>query len=207
MKKFLIFVMAIATTVSSITPTNARPTDRIYTLSGTIVKFSAAENAKAVTVSINGIENDVIKITLEGFNGEVFYEEAVSKTPRYLKKLMLSDLETGIYKLVVRKNFTKTIQPFELTETGVNMNASELSEKLLPVVRQNGKMVDVNYLSSSNTDVTVRIYDNEGKLVFEDTKSKVTAFSKRFDLSKLTGGVYFMEVLAGEETQYATLNL
>ena len=207
MKKFLFFVLAIAITVSNTTPTNARPTDRIYSLAGTTVKISAVENAKAVTVSMSGIQNDVVKITLEAANGDVFYEEEVTKMLHYSKKFMLADLETGTYQLVVRKNFTKTIQPFVLTENGVNLNSAELTEKLLPVVKQKGSTVDVNYLSSSPGKVIVSIFDNEGKLVFEDVKSGVTSFAKRYDLSKLFGGVYFMEVSAGGEIQYATLNL
>ena len=207
MKKFLILVLVIVASVANSVLVNALPIERIVTLSGSTVKIFADQNTRAVTVSITNIQNGDVKVSLENVQGQVFYEEAVSKTPRYSKKLMLSQLENGAYRLVVIRNFSKTVQPFAITDNGVTMNAADLKEKLLPVVHQKGNSVDVSYLSEVLTDVSVRIYDNEGKLVFEDTKPNVTQFAKRFDLTKLSGGAYVMEVRAGDETQYTALNL
>ena len=206
MKKFLILVLVIAASVAHINRINALPLERIVAAVGSTVKISADQNTKAVSVSITGIQGEV-KVSLESAQGEVFYEEEVFKTPRYSKKLILSQLENGAYRLVVKRNFSKTVQPFVITDNGVTMNAAELKEKLLPVVHQKGNAVDVSYLSEVAIDVSVRIYDNEGKLVFEDTKPNVTQFAKRFYLNKLFGGAYVMEVRAGDETQYTTLNL
>ena len=207
MKKFLVLVLVIATSVAHTTLLNAFPTEGIFAAVGTTVKISADLNTKAVTVSITNVQNGEVKVTLESAQGEVFYEEEISKTPRYSKKLMLSQLENGAYKLIVKRNFSKTVQPFVITDNGVIMNAGELKEKFLPIVHQKGNAVDVSYLSEVATNVFVRIYDNEGKLVFEDTKPNVTQFAKRFDLTKLSSGAYVMEVSAGDETQYTTLNL
>ncbi len=206
MKKLLILVLVISASVAHTTPINAFPLERIVASVGSTVKISADQNTKAVSVSITNIQGEV-KVSLESAQGDVFYEEEVLKTPRYSKKLILSQLENGAYRLVVKRNFSKTVQPFVITDNGVTMNAAELREKLLPVVHQKGNVVDVSYLSAVATDVSVRIYDNEGKLVFEDTKPNVTQFAKRFYLTKLYGGAYVMEVRAGDETQYTTLNL
>ena len=207
MKKFLILVMAIALTLSNTTPVKARNMERTFELLGSTVKISAEENAKAVTVTISNIQDEVVKISLESESGAVFFSEEVTKTPRYAKKLLLTELEDGAYKLVIRKSLTITAQPFVLTDAGVKLNNSDLNVKLLPVVKQKGTFVDVNYLSPSTTSVNVIIYDNEGKTVFEESDNKVTKFSKRFDLSKLPTGIYFMEVTAGGDTQYTNINL
>ncbi len=207
MKNFLIFVLAIALTFSNTTQTIARSVERNYVLAGSIVKISADENVKAITVNINNIQNDVVKVSLEGSDGTVYFTQEISKTARFAKKLNLSQLENGAYKLVVRKNLTKTTQPFQLTETGVQLNENERKDKFLPSIVQKGNMVDVNCLASNYTNVFVRIYDNEGKLVFENSNYVVFQVQKRFNLSNLPAGTYVVEVAAGDEVQYATLNL
>lgn len=207
MKNFLVFVLAIALTLVNTTQTIARSVERNYVLAGTTVKISADENVKAVTVNINNIQNDVVKVTLEGNDGTVLFTEEVSKVGRFAKKLNLSQLESGSYKLIVRKNLTKTIQPFDLTDTGVQLNENERKEKFLPAIFQRGNMVDVNCLASNYTNVYVRIYDNEGRLVFENANYVVFQVQKRYNLSNLPAGAYVVEVVAGDEIQYATINL
>lgn len=207
MKNFLVFVLAIALTLVNTTQTIARSVERNYVLAGTTVKISADENVKAVIVNINNIQNDVVKVTLEGNDGTVLFTEEVSKVGRFAKKLNLSQLESGSYKLIVRKNLTKTIQPFDLTDTGVQLNENERKEKFLPAIFQRGNMVDVNCLASNYTNVYVRIYDNEGRLVFENANYVVFQVQKRFNLSNLPAGAYVVEVVAGDEIQYATINL
>lgn len=207
MKNFLVLVLATALTLINTTQTIARNVERSYELAGTTVKISADENAKALTVNIINIQNDVVKVTLEGADGSVLFTEEVSKVAKYAKKLNLSQLESGSYKLIVRKNLTKTIQPFELSETGILLNSSERKEKFLPSIIQKGNSVNVNLLASNYTNVFVRIYDNEGRLVFEDANYVVFQLQKRFDLSRLSSGAYVVEVAAGDEIQYATLNL
>ena len=207
MKNFLVFVLAIALTLVNTTQTIARSVERNYVLAGTTVKISADENVKAVIVNINNIQNDVVKVTLEGNDGTVLFTEEVSKVGRFAKKLNLSQLESGSYKLIVRKNLTKTIQPFDLTDTGVQLNENERKEKFLPAIIQRGNMVDVNCLASNYTNVYVRIYDNEGRLVFENANYVVFQVQKRYNLSNLPAGAYVVEVVAGDEIQYATINL
>ena len=207
MKSFLVFVLATALTLVNTTQTIARSVERNYVLAGSTVKITADENVKALTVNINNIQNDVVKVSLEGNDGTVYYTEEVSKAARYAKKFNLTQLENGNYRLVVRKNLTRTTQPFELTETGVQLNVSERNEKFLPNIAQKGTSVDVSCLLSNYTNVFVRIYDNEGRLVFEDANYVVFQLQKRYNLTHLPTGAYVMEVVAGDETQYSTLNL
>ena len=207
MKNFLVFVLATALTLVNTTQTIARSVERNYVLAGSTVKITADENIKALTVNINNIQNDVVKVSLEGNDGTVYYTEEVSKAARYAKKFNLTQLENGNYRLVVRKNLTRTTQPFELTETGVQLNVSERKEKFLPNIAQKGTSVDVSCLLSNYTNVFVRIYDNEGRLVFEDANYVVFQLQKRYNLAHIPTGAYVMEVVAGDETQYSALNL
>ena len=207
MKTFLGLALATTLAFTNVPQTMARDVEHNYTLSGTSVKISADENVKAVTIILNNIQNDVVKVTLENNDGTILFDESVSKTAYYSKKLNLSQLETGSYRIIVRKKLDKTIQPFELTSEGVQLNESERKVKFLPFVSQKGYTVNVNCLTSNYTNIFVKIYDNTGKLVFEDANYMVFQLHKTFNLSQLAEGTYIMEVVAGDESEYTTVKL
>jgi len=207
MKTLLSIALAATLTFTNATQTLARDTENHYILSGTTINISADENVKSVTIKLNNIQKDVLNISLENTEGTVFFTESVSATAQYAKKFNLSQLEAGSYRIVIKKNASKTIQPFELTNKGVELNQSERKEKFLPSVVQKGSSVRVNCLTSNYTNIFVRIYDNVGKLVFEDANYVVFQLHKTFNLSQLPEGTYIMEVVAGDEIEYTTVKL
>lgn len=185
----------------------ANTSERTIDLAGSKVKIVAAANTKALTINIDNLSLDAIEISIEDANSDVLYSETAKNVSTYAKRLNLTQLEVGKYKLVIKKNLVKTIQPFELTETTIVMTETERKEKFLPNIAQKGTKLDVNIMMSKYDNVHVKIYDNEGRLVFEETNYVVIALNKRFNLEKLSTGIYVVEVTAGDETQYGTITL
>ena len=202
-RTFLTTIFAIFLSIA----TFANNSERTIELSGSKVKIAAIDNTKAVTVTINNLSLDVLEISLESNDGDVLFSETAKNVTGYAKRLNLTQLQAGSYKLIIKKNLVKTIQPFELTETNVIMTQSERKEKFLPNILQHGKKLDVNVLLGNYSNIHVKIYDNTGKLVFEDTNYVVLTLNKRFNLEKLSAGIYMVEVNAGDETQYETIVL
>lgn len=205
MKFRIVFIFFVALSISAMSFTNA--SNLPVVLSGLSVKIFAVSNSKTLMVSVSNNLNDAIEIELDDANGHVLYSETTEKVNTFSKRLNLNSLDAGFYTLVVKKNLVKTIQPFELTETSIKMSENERNEKYLPNIVQKGKKVDVNVLLNKISDVNVRVYDIEGRLVFEQISKDVQDLHKRFDLEKLAAGVYLVEVIAGDETQYATVSL
>ena len=202
-RTFLTTLFAIFLSIAAF----ANNSERTIELSGSKVKIAAIENTKAVTISINNLSLDVIEISLESNEGDLLFSETAKNVTSYAKRLNLTQLQAGTYKLIIKKNLVKTIQPFELTETNVVITESERKEKFLPSIAQKGHKLDVNVMLGNYSNIHVKIYDNEGRLVFEDTNYVVITLNKRFDLEKLSSGIYVVEVNAGDETQYATITL
>lgn len=205
MKFRIVFIFFVALSISAMSFTNA--SNLPVVLSGSSVKIFAVSNSKTLMVSVSNNLNDAIEIELDDANGHVLYSETTEKVNTFSKRLNLNSLDAGFYTLVVKKNLVKTIQPFELTETSIKMSENERNEKYLPNIVQKGKKVDVNVLLNKISDVNIRVYDIEGRLVFEQISKDVQDLHKRFDLEKLAAGVYLVEVIAGDETQYATVSL
>lgn len=185
----------------------ANNSERFVELAGSSVKISAVANTKAITVNVNNLLNDVLEVSLEDADGVILYTETAKNTNSFTKRLSLVNLDAGHYVLTIKKNLVKTVQPFELTATSVIISENERKEKFLPNITQKGNKLDVNVLLGKYSNVHVLIYDNEGRLVFEETNYVVLDLHKRFDLTKLGTGTYLVEVVAGEEVQYSTISL
>jgi hypothetical protein len=206
MKKLFASTFAIALSIFA-TSANAENVERIIKIEGTNITITAVENAKTVLVSLNNNANGDMNIKLEDAFGETFATDNVKPTTHFAKRYNLSQLETGKYRIVLTKNAVKTIQPFELTNSNIILNESERKEKFLPTISQKGKKMDVNVLLGNYSNVIVKMYNNEGTKVFEDKNYVVLTLNKRYDLSNVTAGTYIVEVIAGDETQYFTVNI
>jgi hypothetical protein len=206
MKKFASSIMAIAFATATFTA-KAENVERIFKLEGTNINITAIDNSKTVVVSFNNTANGDMTIALEDINGSNYAADKVKPSTHFAKKYNLSQLESGKYRLVVTKNLVKTIQPFELTNRNVVLNELERKDKFVPTISQKDKKMDVNVLLGNYSNITVKIYTNDGKLVFENKNYVVLTLNQRYDLSKMSAGTYMVEILAGDETEHFTINL
>jgi hypothetical protein len=200
--------LILALAVSMFTTTlKAEDVERMFTVEGTNIRITAIENSKTVMVTFSNTSKGEVTVALEDVYGARFASDNVKSSERFAKKYNLSQLEAGKYRLVVTKNFIKTVQPFELTNNNIVLNELERKEKFLPSIKLKGNMLDVNVLLGNYSNIIVKVYSNDGLVSFEDKNYVVLTLHKRFDLSKLASGAYIVEVLAGDETQYYTINL
>jgi hypothetical protein len=199
-------MLAIAISMLS-TTLNAENVDRFFNIEGTSIRITAIENSKTVMVTLNNTSKGDVTVALEDAQGVNFATDKVKSTAKFAKKYNLTQLETGNYRLVVTKNFVKTIQPFELTSRNIVLNELERREKFLPSIKHTGNTLDVNVLLGNYSNIVVRIYGNDGLVSFEDKNYVVLTLHKRFDLSKLPAGTYIVEVMAGDDTQFYNINL
>jgi hypothetical protein len=206
MKITFSFILALAISTFSMT-LKAENTESMFTVEGANIRITAIENSKIVMVTLTNTSMGNMTVALEDAFGGSFASDNVKTTARFAKKYNLAQLESGKYRLVVTKNFVKTVQPFELTARNIVLNELERKEKFLPSIHQVGKRLDVNVLLGNYSNIVVKIYSNDGLVSFEDKNYVVLTLHKRFDLAKLPSGTYIVEVLAGDETQYYNINL
>jgi hypothetical protein len=206
MKIRLSFILALAVSMFA-TTLKADSVERMFTLEGANIRITAIENSKTVVVTLSNTSTGDVTVSLEDAFGSNFATDKVKSAVRFSKKYNLSQLEAGKYRLVVTKNFVKTIQPFELTNRNIVLNELERREKFLPSISHKGNFLDVNVLLGNYSNIIVKVYGNEGLVSFEDKNYVVLTLHKRYDLAKLPAGAYIVEVLAGDETQYFNINL
>jgi hypothetical protein len=80
------------------------------------------------------------------------------------------------------------------------MSGLDKKEKFLPTMSFNDGKLDVNVLLGNYSNIIVKLFDNEGRVVMSDKHYAEFKLNQRYDLSKLPAGTYVAEVLAGDET-------
>lgn len=206
MKNRIASIVAIALSIFTLT-SKAENVERSFKIEGTNINITAIDNAKSVVVTLTNTATGDLTVVLEDAFGTNYATDKVKSSTQFAKKYNLAKLEKGNYRLVITKNAFKTIQPFELTDVNIVLNELERKDKFLPSISQKDKKIDVNVLLGNYSNVIVKIYDSTGKLAYSDKNYVVLTLHKRYDLSKLATGAYVVEVLAGDETQYFSINL
>ena len=202
MKKSLFSILALVATLFT-TTLSASVIENTFDLAGTSVKISASE--KSIVVNLGSVQKETVSIVIANTAGEVLMTETVKETPNFAKRYNLAQLENGAYTMTVTKKTVRTVQPFQITQTGLLISELEKKEKFIPIVNFNKGKLDVNVLLGNYSNITVTIMDNEGRVVNQDKNYVVLDLHKRYDLSNLSNGVYVIEVMAGDETFYQTI--
>ena len=162
--------------------------------------MTISSEKNAVTVNIGDYKNEAVTIKIEDAYGNQLLSETVKDAQSFIKKYNVSKLEDGSYNLVVSKKTIKTVQPFRIENHTVMMSEVEKKEKFIPTVNQNGNKLNVNVLLGNYSNITVTIFDNEGRKVFDEKNYVVFDLHKIYDLSKFAQGTYWVEIMAGDET-------
>ena len=205
MKNLLISASALFLMCFNNAPANASGTDNGNATISSTVSIVAEQKEKAVSLRITGSMKDIIDIRLTDDYGTTLYAETVKNTVLYTKKLVMANLNTGTYYLNVTRKMTRTTESMELTEAGLKLNENGRKDVMLPYVVLKDNKLDINCMAQRNTDIVVRLFDNEGKLIMEDVNHAVFNVIKRYDLTALSYGTYIVEVDYDDQTEFITL--
>jgi hypothetical protein len=175
------------------------------TFSPTMAGVEVVAVNKTLKVKVDKAINETVEISIETVSGTVVYSENVAKTSVW-KQFDLRQLESGEYRLVVENSRTKTVQPFSLDFTRIAIDASERFIKQLPQIKKVGNGVDVRAYLFKKGEISLTITDNLGFNVFKETINDV-ALAKHYNLSKLSSGIYFIEINADGEIKYETITV
>ena len=199
MKTRLFLVLAFVATLFN-QAAFANTSEKLYDLGGTSVKISSVE--KSVIINLGSVQKEEITISIQDAFGNTLVTERVKNNANFIKRYNVSRLENGEYSITITKKTLRTVQPFVVSETGIQMFDVEKKEKFLPILTQIGSKLDVNVLLGNYNNITVKIFDNEGNITLEDKNYVVLDLHKRYNLAKLPAGSYVAEVTAGDETFY-----
>jgi hypothetical protein len=203
MKKQIILALAFTATFLA-NSAFANTIENTYNLAGTTVSISATTD-KAIIVNLGTVKGETVTIAIENAEGARLMTEKVKETAQFSKKYNVSKLDNGKYKMIVTKKTLRTVQPFDITDKGVLMAVTEKKEKFIPVVSFMDNKLKVNVLLGNYSNITVTMYDADSRKVINDKNYVVLDLHKTFNVSALAKGTYVVEVMAGDERFFQTI--
>lgn len=173
------------------------------------IKFSivAALLMSFATVSAKDLEKvlkDKEKITVVNFsklkkgteikikdtNGVSLYQESVEKTGAYSKSFDLSKLPDGTYFIEVNTQSQLTIMPFKISDDQVNMEKALEYVIHKPILLTKNNKVTLTKLSLDQNPLEVKVYYQDGVMVYSEKIANKTSIAKMFDFSEAQKGTY-----------------
>jgi hypothetical protein len=194
-KLFSAFAFATSLFVQTL---SANVIENTYNVDGVEVKI--ASTTQSVIVNLGDVQHEEITISLVDNDQNTLITETVKDVKGFIKKYNVSRLEDGSYKMIITKKTIRTVQPFSIEKGAVKMSSIDKKEKFLPTLTFNNDKLDVNVLLGNYSNITVKLFDIEGRIVLSDKHYAEFKLNQRYDLSKLPAGTYMAEVMAGDET-------
>ncbi|MGB5981342.1 MAG: hypothetical protein WBG46_04285 [Nonlabens sp.] len=187
MKKHLLNYLLIS--LFTLTAVKANPNKPISSVA--IFEFDNVQSGE--TLSIKNLENELI------------YTENVSKSGLYRKRFDLSELENGIYTLILERADKFEFQDFEISG-GILISESEKAILYKPTAQLIKDRLYVSQYTTAETKLSIAIYYN-GELIHSGSVSGTKTIGRIFKLDKSMKGEYSIVLKSHGETFYRTVTI
>ena len=169
------------------------------------VMIEKLQYGKKVSVELNNLKADAT-IRIADESGKTLTKSTVaSLNGRAVKIFNLEKVNPGQYRFIVSMSSKEVLQPFEVTAADIIINADARQVYFAPTIRIGDDFVDVSWLNTRISDVTVKIQTPEGKPVFEDELSNILKVERRYNLSQLRRGDYTVVVKTPYKSHFEQL--
>lgn len=124
-----------------------------------------------------------------------------AEAPAFAKMFDLSDLKSGLYRLVIEYGIRELNQDLMVDETNSYIKLTEREVFMKPMIRQFQKdYVDLTMMNKRIATVYVEIVNSNGRTVFEEEIKNVLKVEKRYDLGQLSRDTYAVVVKTPHKT-------
>ncbi|WP_424584566.1 hypothetical protein [Tunicatimonas sp.] len=159
------------------------------------------ESKKALirVASVGSSEQATLRIKDQ--NGHTLYRETLTGEEAYMKKYDFSRLPNGEYVVEVRTANGTTQEAFSLTE------GTTQAVYFKPAIKVEPQKVSVVFKNQINSPVSLKLYDQDGRVLFEERVASQEKFAKGLNLSKLSRGQYSLAILGDNYVYTKSIDL
>ncbi|MEM8969259.1 MAG: hypothetical protein AAGE93_22775 [Bacteroidota bacterium] len=147
------------------------------------------ESKKALirVASASSVDQAILRI--KDRVGRVLYREVLTGEEAYMKKYDFSRLPSGEYVVEVRTKTGVTEEAFSLNEGAANVVYFK------PAIKIESQKVSVVFQNRINSPVSLKLFDERGRVLYEEQVASQEKFAKGLNLSKLNQGQYSLAIL------------
>ncbi|MEM9675294.1 MAG: hypothetical protein AAF992_22070 [Bacteroidota bacterium] len=153
------------------------------------VRSLQSESKKALIRVVNAQSVEQAVLRIKDQQGRVLHREVLKGEDAYMKKYDFSSLPTGEYVVEVRTNAGVTEETFSLNE------GQTQAVYFKPAIKVEPQKVSVVFQNRINSPVSLKLFDERGRVLYEEQVASQEKFAKGLDLSRLNGGQYSLSIL------------
>jgi hypothetical protein len=164
------------------------------------VNIASIGVSKKIKVTIGELKQ-MAQVTIADEYGSILISEQTDN-PTFARLYNLELLPEGQYKVNVNTGQKEVEQILFIERAKITVDPKLRREYLLPLVQIEQKMVNVMMLNTRITDVTVKIKNDRGDIIFTDKLGSVVKVEKRYDVAALQRGKYQVVIQTPDKTFY-----
>lgn len=186
---------------------------RVKTLLLTVVAFfavntalHAADDDAFISVKQSGEKQALIRVAnltdasvailkIKSSSGQTLYREVITDQT-HMKRYNFSNLPTGTYEVEVKTENGVSKEVFQITE------GEKSSVYFKPAIQVEPDMVKVAFMNKINSPVSLKLYAENGEVLYEESVASQEVYAKGLNVSKLQPGKYSVS-LVGDNYVYS----
>ena len=157
------------------------------------VKQTGEKQALIRIANLSEVSNAVLKIKDE--DGHTLYREVISEHA-HMQRYDFSGMPDGTYEVQVKTAEGTSTEVFEIS-AGKN---SPVYFK--PAIQVEQQVVKVAFMNKIDTPLTLKLYAEDGKVLYEENVASQAVYAKGLNLSQLEAGQYSVS-LVGDNYTYS----
>ncbi len=158
--------------------------------------LTAYSEAKTLVLELEDVSSNT-SITLKDAQNNIIYAESI-KNDLYSKKFNLKNLVDGVYFFETEGEFKSTVYSIKVEDNSLAILDKE--EVIKPFFTEVEEHVSLNLLNLDKKDVSIKVYDEDSRLVFEEEITNEMIVEKSFDFSGAYEGNYTVSVSYGDKS-------
>lgn len=137
-----------------------------------------------------------VSITVRNAEGITLFTDKC-KGDQYTKLINFAKISTGTYFIDLEQANGVTRKVLVKDETGLSIQAEDYYFHNSVKLKEEDKRLLVRFNSNIDQPVTIRIMDNNGHIIHEESGITSDVYASRFDLSNLIHGNYRVSLISG----------
>jgi hypothetical protein len=173
MKKILSILIVLTVLVSSVNATDEKP--------NATAGLAVLKSKTGFKLFYKGNKKSDVKVTIYNASGETVHKETVRNTESFARPYNLESLNDGDYTVEVRDASGAQIKKVNYAH-----KKAQLLAKLTAIPGEANKYVLTLAKTSDISNISVKIYDATGTLVYSQNETIAKDFAKVYNLAKVS---------------------
>ena len=189
LKKNMLLVLAVVMTSVNVVLASPAKGDKADEPEAKVsVRKIDAENKKALIRITNLPSEGSAILRIKDMKGYVLHREMIRQNDAYARKYDLSNLPNGEYivELTTQEGVTKE---------GLSLNAGKAEVAYFkPAIQVEPGLVKIAFKNSIEAPVSLKLYDNNGRLLYQERVASQEEYAKGLNVSRLSAGQYSLAI-------------